>query len=107
MDFIINSYIWVPIVLIQTLVASYLSIKASTSGSNHILMAVWLVGIIPTWTAVTAYSKNIALHGFIFDFVHAVGWSASVVIFQNKSFTIYQYLGMTFMVAGLMLFKKQ
>jgi len=107
MDFFVNKYLWTPIVFLQYFFISYLSIKASETKSNHFLFAVWITGILPTWTIIASASKNIALHGYVFDFILAAGWSLGIIIFQGKSFGIFQYLGIAAMVAGLMLFKKQ
>ena len=107
MDFFVNKYLWAPIVFLQYFAIAYLSIKASETKSNHFLFAVWITGILPTWTIITSASRSIAIHGFIFDFVLAMGWSVGVIVFQGKSFGIFQYLGIAAMVTGLMLFKRQ
>lgn len=95
------------IVFIQYFFISYLSIRASNLKTTSALFLVWLTGTIPTWTIICKYTNNVALAGYIYDFTLAVGWSLGIIIFQGKSFTIYQYVGILLMIAGIMLFKKQ
>lgn len=106
MEYFVNNYFWAPLVFAQYFAIAYLSTRASETKSGYALLAIWLTGILPTWTTITAYSKNIALHGYVFDFILAAGWSAGMIVFQGKSFGLFQYLGIIFMVAGLMLFKR-
>jgi len=107
MHFIINSYLWVPIVLAQYIFIAYLSFKASKEQTFKSLFFIWCIGIIPTWTVICKYSNNLPLAGFIFDFLIVSGWGVGVIFFQGKTLGLFQYIGMILMIAGIILFKKQ
>lgn len=106
MNFIINNYLWTVLVFAQYFTVAYLSFRAQQQQTFNSLLAVYLVGILPTWTIITKYSKDIALMGFVFDFMIALGWSLGVVMFQGKQFGFNQYLGILLMFTGIMVFKK-
>lgn len=107
MNWFINHYLWVVIIFIQYFFISYLSFRASNLKTTSALFLVWLTGTIPTWTIICKYANDIALAGYIYDFTLALGWTTGVIVLQDKSFTIYQYIGILLMIAGIMLFKKQ
>lgn len=100
----INSYYWAVIVFAQYFTISYMSFKASKN--NSLLIYVYLLGILPTWTIICKYAKDIALAGYVFDFVIAAGWTLGVILFNGKNFGLYQYLGIAMMVIGILIFKR-
>lgn len=107
MNFIINSYLWVPIVLAQYILIAYLSFKASKEQTFKSLLLIWCIGIIPTWTTICKYSNDLARAGFIFDFLVVSGWGTGVIFFQGKTLGSFQYIGMILMIIGIILFKRQ
>lgn len=104
MSWFINSHLWVLIVCAQYFFVCYLSLKASKKEIP--LVIVWSVGVLPSWTIVCKYANDVALSGFVYDFAVAFGWTIGVIVFQNKSFGVYQYAGIAFMFAGLVIFKR-
>jgi hypothetical protein len=104
MKFIIDSYLWTLIVFAQYFLISYLSFRISKQEIPFYY--VWLVGIIPSWTILCRYANDIVITGFIFDFLAVFGWTAGVIIFKNKELGMYQYIGITLMLLGILIFKK-
>lgn len=105
LELIVSSYAWILIVVAQYSTIAYLSFKANGQ-NNNLLIYVYLLGILPTWTILCKYSTNLSLAGYIYDFAIAFSWTIGVVFFQGKSITVYQYIGIIFMVTGIFLFKK-
>lgn len=103
MSFYINSYLWVIWLFAQYFFISYLSLRQS---SNAALGIIWLLQLIPNWILICKYSNNLALDGFIYDFVVTCGWGVAVIVFNGKSFQWQQFAGIIFMICGIMLFKK-
>lgn len=107
MNFLINSYLWAPLIFLQYFLIAYLSFKASKEQTFKSLFLIWCVGIIPTWTTICKFSNDLALAGFIFDFLVVSGWGIGTIFFQGKTLGSFQYIGMILMIIGIILFKKQ
>lgn len=106
MSWLVNSYLWILFVFTQYFIIAYLSIKGSTTQNNKFLYGVYFLGILPSWTLICKYSNDIVLMGYIYDFVLALSWTLGSIIFQDKQFGIYQYVGIALMFIGIMVFKK-
>lgn len=66
--------------------SSYFSCKTNELGiADKNLLYTWLVSLIPVWTAISLYSKNIVFDGLIYDSVMVISYFVFLLYFSGKA----------------------
>ncbi len=106
LQWMVQSNLWILFASLQYLLVSYVAFKASKTQSTSAFILMYCMVLIPTWTTVCKFSRNLVVDGFIFDFILAGSWTVMSVVFENKNFGAAQYAGILLMFSGFILFKR-
>lgn len=95
--------LWIPLTLFSNVLYCWLSVKYSGQFWK-LYLTLELVALIPAWTCVAYFSKNIIFDSFIFDMLLVVSSPLVFMYFgQACHFTAVNYVGIALAVIGLIL----
>jgi hypothetical protein len=101
--------IWIPLILMLTLTATYGSYKLNKDPNNiYWFVITWVAWSTPLWTFIARKSKNITMDGLIYDGIMVSIFSVFSAYLLTRSgiiFSYYQIFGIIFMIVSILLFK--
>jgi len=103
-----NPLIWTPVLIGVVSLSTYFSYRCNQERIALWFFLSWLAWSLPTWTIITAYSKNIILDGMIYDIVAVSTFAIVTSFLMSKGgfhFTIGQGIGIIIMILGIGIFK--
>lgn len=66
----------------------------------------YLASIMPIWTVVSMYTKNIVFDGIFYDTLVALTFAIAISIFSGQTLKPINWLGIAVIVSGLILVKR-
>lgn len=66
----------------------------------------YLIALIPIWTIISKFSKNILFDAIVFDLTLMITFSIVLIILTKKNLDWINYIGLALIFVGLGLFKK-
>lgn len=108
MRIIFDYYLWVPLVIVVYMAMGYFSFRLNTDKGTLWFILNWLLPIIPIWSFIAMNTRRLVFDGLLFDVILIVVYTFSVMYFTKTFDTlkIHNYIGLTAMIIGLILFKK-
>lgn len=104
MEKIIPYLIWIPVLIIISLISSKLTIL-NQAGNNKAAFIMWVLSLLPVWIIVSRYSKNILFDAMLYDvlivFIYAIG----LIYFGHKILSPLNYIGVGLVLLGLTFIK--
>ena len=94
---------WIPLVVSYYVFYGWLSVLLNKTKSPTGIVLLSLLGAIPIWPIVAAYSKRVAVDALIYDFFMIVCCTLAVIYFSGARFSVWQWIGVALSVAGLTL----
>lgn len=88
------------------------TIHAYVSNLNNMYpgkYTLWLYisGIIPLWTFMSAYSKDVAFDGIMFDVTVTLTYAIAINAFAHRGFTFINWAGVGTVLLGLLMIKNR
>lgn len=103
---IITYYIpWLCLCIPIYILHAYVSNLNSISNGKYTLL-LYLTGIIPVWTFMSAHSKDVAFDGILFDVIVLLTYAISINIFANRHFNTTNWIGLGIIIIGILMVKK-
>ena len=102
-----NLYVvWVPFVIAYYTFYGWMSVHLNKARSVKGVVILSLLGAVPMWPLVAAYSKRVAIDALFYDFFMIVTCTLSIILFSGAKFTMWQWGGVVMCVAGLTMVMK-
>ena len=96
--------LWISCTLVYNFFVCFASVKLNGKSFFGNYLAMLFCGLIPTWSLVAYFSKNLIFDGLLFDMILVI---SSVIFFsllgKAHNFTFYNWIGVTMAVIGLIL----
>ncbi len=95
---------WIPILLITISINSWLS--CNLHRGSHYSVIMYLMGLVPTWTIVASYSKDILKDAIIYDLILVIMYPLLIGYFSNSFFEISytKMTGFAITIFGIVIF---
>lgn len=106
-----NHYLWwVPLLIVWYAIANYFTVK------NNSDTAIWyhsrwfwltlLTNFNPLWAIISRLSNRLVFDGMLYDTILIISFPICMILFgMTKQFAIINYIGLIFIVSGLILLK--
>jgi len=99
-------FVWVPFTIAYYTFYGWLSVRLNAERSVWKAVSLCLLGAVPMWPLVTAFSRRIAVDALFYDFFMITACTVSVILFSGAKFTAWQWVGCTMRIAGLTMVAK-
>jgi peptidoglycan/LPS O-acetylase OafA/YrhL len=100
--------VWIPLLIVVTLLGAYASVKnnVGTSGSKWMVI-LWLLGLVPIWVFVSRYSSDIVFDSLLYDITTCLLFSLGILYFSEKFELLRpgQWIAIIVTIGGLVAFK--
>lgn len=102
-----TSYWWVVAVIVVYSIQAFLSKRNNGDTATFTTaLLLYLSGIIPIWTIVSRYSKNLVFDGLLFDSLLMLSFTGTMFLLgAAQHFTTHQIIGVVMVVVGLIAIK--
>lgn len=99
--------IWIPIAVLYYALGAYLSRRANIEvGSNKFFIILFLWNILGVWPFIAKFSKNLLFDALLYDVVILLAYySVLICLNPDKGFSMWQWIGLVFLLIGMTLFK--
>jgi hypothetical protein len=98
-------YWWIPFVFLFYCSTAYLSKQNQDFGGKYFWFLV-MVGCCPLWAIISRHSKSLIFDSLLYDTIMALSYYIVLVYLGSSSgFTVWQYVGMAMVIAGLFLIR--
>jgi len=79
-------FIWPLAAVVYCVFLSYFSVRNNVDGGRKWFAACWAMSLIPLWTVVSKYSRNIVFDAMLFDTLTFVAFAAFLSYFGSGTF---------------------
>jgi len=96
---------WIPAIILYNIGYAYVSHQNNLHGGKWIFWT-WFYGMFALWFIVSRVSKDIVFDAFIYDSVIALSFAVAIIYMTGvNDFTVYRWIGIGMVIAGLVLMK--
>lgn len=97
---------WIPLTIAYYVFCSWLSVKNS-EGSNYAFLSLVIAHAFGPWVLVSRVSQSIIFDAVLYDIIAIIIGLTFLIYFSGKmlTFSMNQYIGITFAILGMILFK--
>ena len=97
-------YAWVPLLVIVCVFSALTSKRLNDTQSWNWFIGCYFCSIIPIWTFVAKYTKNMVFDGLLYDCVLKLSFYGMLFYLGTAAkFSMYQYCGVIFILIGFLL----
>jgi len=93
---------WIPTTIILYILIGWLSVRVNVSDNRMWYVSLVVIQMIPFWTVVARFSKNITIDSMLYDVLIFLTSLLSIGIFSGQlvQFGILQYIGLIMVILG-------
>ena len=96
--------IWIPLIVLWIVIYTYFSNQFGITKEFKWLGLVYIMNLIPTWSSIVYFSKNLIFDGLLFNLIIVIGTTICLGYWKNIQLNTLQYLALGLIIIALILF---